>query len=233
MARVFCFPDLHFPFANNKKLNRAFAALQSMRLGKGDVVIQLGDLYDQYSETKYFRSLNLYTPKEESEIAYAQGRLFWQNVMKCVARSTRLIQLRGNHDVRRYKRMMEKCPELESMTNFKGPYIFPRVETVFDPREETVIDGVVYTHGWLGGCRGKLSHARYLNMPVVHGHDHQAYVDIMNFKRGKLFEMSCGLLADYDSLPLSYRSTKTTQWVHAFATVEVVGGIPYPHVFAV
>lgn len=232
MPKTFCFPDIHFPYDNQVKINKALDFLANFKIGPKDTVVQLGDLYDQYSQSKYFRSLNLYTPKEEAEESYKRAKRFFKHVRKAIHSEARIVTLRGNHDVRSQKRLMEKCPELEHMTDWKGPYTFDGVETIWDPMEETEIDGVIYTHGWLsGGKSGRMPHARYLNQSVIHGHDHSAYINFSNFKKGHLFEMSCGLLADFNSLPLTYRATKTTHWVYAVGTCEVYHGRPYPHFF--
>lgn len=149
-----------------------------------------------------------------------------------MSKKTRLIQLTGNHDARAYKILIAKAPELEHMMDFKGPYQFKGVQTLHDSKDEFCFDGVLYTHGWMsGGAQGRMPHAKYFNMPVIHGHDHHAYLSTKNMKEGHLFEMSVGCLADFDALPMRYRPTKTTHWVHAIGTCERIGKYLHPHYF--
>ena len=94
------------------------------------------------------------------------------------------------------------------------------LELHFDSKSEVEIDDVLYVHGWLGQS---FAHAKYFNKPVVHGHLHQAGIFMENMKDGLLWSMSCGYLADPCQVPLLYRATKTSKWIHGVGFIDGLG----------
>ena len=214
MSVVLCVPDLHFPWADKQALKEVYRAI---RREKPNVVIQLGDLYDQYVFSRYDRDMNLITPEDEVKLAKKQATEFWAEVHKIVPRA-RKIQLIGNHDVRVRKRVMEKLPELATILDVKGMlYTWPHVEVLPSDKDSVEIDGVVYTHGWMT----KLGdHMKYFGKSVVHGHSHKPGLCYAPTKNGFHFEMDVGFLADEKSTPLSYTSSKHSKWLKAYGVVE-------------
>lgn len=212
--KVFIFSDIHFPFQNKQKLNKAFELLEKE---KPDVVIQIGDLLDQYVFSKYTRDLSIITPEKEIKLAIKQANEFWKRVQKIVPKA-RCIQLLGNHDVRVVKRIREKLPELATMFNLtKTLYQFPKVECLESDRSFIEIDNVVYCHGWLSTLG---QHARFFRKSVVHGHSHRPGIVFERLSKEFTFEMDVGHLADEKSLPLSYTASTNSKWLVAVGVVE-------------
>lgn len=62
------FGDTHFPFHDQQKVDAAIRLVSRM---KPDAVIQIGDVTDQFSFTKYPRDIGAVemTPQQESELA--------------------------------------------------------------------------------------------------------------------------------------------------------------------
>lgn len=208
-------PDLHFPWAID--LNPVYAAIERE---KPDVVCQLGDLLDQFAHSKYSRTFDLMTPSEELSAGRGLAEAFWLNVRKAGHSKMKMIQLKGNHDVRVEKRIYDKYPEIASLVDLSRLYRFPNVETMDSDKSELLIDGVIYIHGWMTGI-GK--HANYFNQSVVHGHTHRGSVNFWPRKNTLLFELDCGYLADPKARPLQYGSTMTTQWLHGYGIVDLLG----------
>jgi predicted phosphodiesterase len=209
MSKVFVIGDLHFPYASKKALDQVYKKIKS---SKPNVVIQIGDLLDQYSFSKYARSVNLTTPKQELDNGLKQAREFWAKVHKLVPKAKK-IQLLGNHDVRIRKRMLSQFPEMESLYSFTQQYTFPNVKTCKSDRDFVKIDGVVYCHGWYSKS---IKHANHFNSPVVHGHLHAPGVTT----EGRLWAMDVGYLADPKQLPMQYTASKYSHWRHACGIVN-------------
>ena len=217
MEKVLAVPDLHLPFHSAESLTAIYALTEALR---PTVVVQLGDLYDAYAFSKYPRSHDIMTPKEEIAEARQGGEAFWKNMRKVAGKRTRLVQLMGNHDARPRARIQEKYPEIASLVDIDHLWRFNDVETILDDRCRFEIDGVVYTHGF----RSKLGdHMKYLGKSVVRGHSHRAGVVYLKHWARLLFEMECGYVADDDAEPLKYTHTQQMQWIHAVGWVDEFG----------
>lgn len=208
MAKVFIIGDTHFPFHNDKALKEV---LHLIKKEQPTHVVQIGDLLDQYSFSKYDKSLTIEANAEISEGIRTASKM-WKIVSK-VAPKAKLIQVLGNHDVRVSKRIMERIPELEFLLA-KGIYTFPGVKVLKSDRDYITIDGVVYCHGWFSKSA---DHVRHFGCPVVHGHLHTPSVSTQG---PGLWSMDVGYLADRHSLPLSYTQSKLTKWTLACGIVE-------------
>jgi predicted phosphodiesterase len=201
---VLAISDTHFPWHSKRALVRLFKFIQRNSLTH---IVQLGDLLDVYVFSKYSKSLGITTAMDVVrglEIATE----FWETIRK-LQPNAKCIQLLGNHDTRVSKRISERLPELEALFNFTDKYKFEGVTTLKSDRDYLEIGGVVYVHGWLSKS---IDHAKYFNRPCVHGHTHRASIE---FDRPDLWSMSCGFLADKDSLPLQYTQSKFSKWTTA------------------
>lgn len=217
MERVLAIPDCHFPFHNQDSLTKIYALIERL---KPTVVIQLGDIYDCYSFSKYPRSHDIMTPKEEIAEARLAAEALWRNVRAAGFSKMRMVQLVGNHDVRPQKRIEEKYPEIASLIDLNHLWQFKSVETVIDDRCKFEIDGVIYTHGF----RSKLGdHMRFLGKSVVRGHSHRAGLVWLNQWEKLLFEMECGYIADDQAEPLKYTHTQQMSWIQACGFVSDFG----------
>lgn len=186
---------------------------------KPDVVIQLGDAYDMYSYSKFARSHDICTPKEELQEA-RQGILgLWDYIHK-IAPSARLMQMSGNHEARIMKRVLDRFPEIASILNTEDIFKVPNVETYFDHTGHITIEGVVYTHGFLT----KLGdHCKHFGCPVVHGHTHRGGTIFYKTLQGVNWELDCGFLADESQVPLQYGAIKHTMWTLGYGIVDKWG----------
>lgn len=214
-----CIGDTHFPFAEEKVLLKIYDLAYIL---KPDYIVQLGDLYDMFSKAKFPRTLNLITPKAEVIKARESAENMWIN-LQAAAPLAKCFQLKGNHDIRPLKRLIEKAPELEFLYFDDFLFEFEKVETVFDHREVLEIENIYFTHGWLNRLG---DHARYFMHNVVTGHTHKGgVVHISDIRRGSkpIFELNCAYSGDPYSVPFSYPATKFTRWIHGVGVIDKYG----------
>ncbi len=144
----------------------------------------------------------------------------WKIIRK-KAPKAKLFQLLGNHDERPYKRLIEKAPELEPFIDLKSAWHFPKVETINDTKDELIIDGIVFIHGFRTKHGAHLPDYDYLH--VTHAHTHRANIHAQ--RTGKLsraktaISMDVGYLANPFSEGLLYRASRRFfTWTHAVGT---------------
>ncbi len=206
--RVVIFGDTHFPFHDKKALVSGLDIVSEL---KPDMIIQMGDLYDMFSYSKYARGMNLITPQDECIQGRQAAELFWKEARKRNPKG-RHIQLTGNHDERVVKNALYKSPENEHIAKsyLDGLMSFNGVETVNDTKEEFFYDGVCYQHGF----RKFGEHSVFNQMNTVCGHSHRGALQFNENIHGTFFELNAGWLGDKRSPVFAYRSqnqiSKTT-----------------------
>ena len=189
--KVFVISDSHFPFHNK----RAFAeVMRLIRKERPNAVVHIGDLLDQYVFSRFDKSSSI-TPEMDVQRGLDLAERMWSTIHKALPR-TGLYQVLGNHDARLSKRLQDKVPELLELYNPLDMYKFPNVKVLDSYRDHMVLDGVVYTHGYLSKS---IDHAKHF---------------------GKLWTMDVGHIANENSLPLSYTQSKVTNWRMACGIVE-------------
>ncbi len=216
-SKMLCIGDTHFPFVNKWGIERL---VEFAKVHKPAYIIQIGDLLDCYAASKFPRSQNIYTPKEEERLGIEMASKMWAD-LRAACPQAKCYQLMGNHDVRMLKRTLELLPIAEHWIekHFKELFTFEGVETIFDTREELEIDGILFTHGFLGAG----SHKDYYLKNVIHGHDHKLYTQYRRIHGQNIFEMSCGFLGDVQSKPLSYTPSKLANFQLGFGWVDQWG----------
>lgn len=211
--------DTHKPWRCEKTVLRFIAYCKKEQ---PDIIVQVGDLYDMFSATRFPRR-HFIAPKDEMDQGYEQSVWMWKELRLACPKS-QCIQLLGNHDERPYKRMIEKVPELEAFFDFHKFFVFDGVKTVYDFKVEIVIDNVCYQHGF----RKQGAHVSYNLMNSVHGHTHRAGVTFMNVRGQTMWELDVGYAANPEAEPLVYRQQKLINWTKGFG--EIKNGSPkfYP-----
>lgn len=208
--KVLAIPDIHFPFENKRAIKKV---IQLIKKEKPTHIVQLGDLYDLYSFSRFDRSMNVMTPAQEVKKAVKLAKEFWIQVRKAAPRA-KCYQLKGNHDVRFQRKLMARAPEFESIIDFDHLFKFPGVTTLKSDRDHLVLDGVTYCHGFLSKSEKHIGH---YNTPVVHGHLHKLGITT---KGSKLWSMDCGHVANTNALPLQYGASKVTNWCMGYGVIE-------------
>src|SRR5580698_3984216 len=98
--KIFIVGDLHFPYHNRKALRKIYEAIKKE---KPTHIIQIGDLYDQYSFSRFTKK-NITTSTTELFRARKAAMFFWNRIHRLL-RNSKNIQLLGNHDIRLTKRI--------------------------------------------------------------------------------------------------------------------------------
>ena len=217
-TRILVIPDQHFPFVNKRHLAALIDAAKEL---KPTHIVNVGDTYDMYSFSRFARSLDVMTPKQELKKGRAMAEKMWKD-LQAVAPGAKCFQVLGNHEERIYKRLMDAAPEYESLIGqpIKELLTFPGVRTLKSSKSELEINGIVFVHGW---STSPGYHVRYFNKSVVHGHTHRGSVVFSARRKKPLFELDCGFIADLNALPLEYRETKTSQWHAGFGFIDKYG----------
>jgi predicted phosphodiesterase len=177
----------------------------------------MGDLYDQFAYSKFPHKL--IDPKDE----FMEARMTLEEyirLLRKVAPAAKIFAIKGNHDVRVYKRMMEKLPEIEQFVDFKSPFIFDGVETYHDERIPLEIGDWLFTHVGPSVPGRLLPRMEYKN--CVFAHTHRAHVHFQRINKGKIVcEANAGYQANPYSPALGYRDLeKYYKWTSGLLVID-------------
>lgn len=216
--KILVIGDMHLPFVNQNALSMVYAFAYKEQ---PDVIVQVGDLTDQYSASKFARSLNTYTPKAEDELAHQMAVEFWAKLLELVPNAKR-FQLMGNHDARILKRIVEKFPEGEHLIEqaMRQRMTFNAVHTIHDPTEELFINGILFTHGHYSKLG---AHRDYNQCNVVCGHSHRGGVNYRSYNGETFWELNAGFIGDPYSKALSYRPQRIHNWTTGIGLIDEYG----------
>jgi predicted phosphodiesterase len=211
--------DIHWPFVNDAVVS---AFVSDVERSQPEWVILNGDAWDMYSHTKFPRSHNVFTPREEHEAARRLNAEFWAEVIR-VAPKAKCVQMLGNHDIRPLKRVLESYPAAEDWIErmLQEAFTFDGVRTIHDYREELIInDAVMVFHGY----RSQLgSHRDYTLFNTINGHTHVGGTVFRRIRGQTLWELNSGFAGDPESKGLSYTPQKTTNWTPGYGAVDELG----------
>jgi len=202
-SKILVVGDLHFPWVYKKGLELLY---EFNKTEQPDYIIQVGDAYDMYAFSKFPRSQNIYSPKEEEQLGREGLELFWRR-MRLDNSKAKCVMLHGNHDIRPIKRTLEHGGTFEHIVekHLKEIMTFEGVETVYDYREEYEIEGILFHHGFLSGL-GQHRDATLRNF--VAGHTHKGGVSYRRIRSEVLWELNAGFLGDPEAKVFSYTALK-------------------------
>lgn len=216
IQRVAILGDFHAPCHNRKAAKKA---LQVIKETRPDAVVQMGDLYDLYNFSRFSKSLNWLTPAAELKAAREAGEELWHSVHRAAPKA-QCFQLRGNHDARAEDRMHERFPEAESLLNVGSLFEFDGVKTFNNWKEEVIIGGVCYQHGF----RKHGEHARWNQMNTVVGHSHTGGLVLHKNLKGVYWELNVGWLGDEAAPVFNYlEQRKLSRWTVGMGLIDEHG----------
>lgn len=210
--------DIHWPFHAQRVIERFYKWVSEH---KPEHIIINGDAMDFYSHSKFPRSHNLFTPKEEETLARKLNAEFWIEIQKLSPKS-KCYQNLGNHDLRPLKRQLEAMPTMEHwIEKYMGElFSFEGVETNMDPRKELIIGGIMIHHGF----KSKLGDHRDYNLQSsISSHTHRPGIVYRTVRGQPIFEMNTGYAGDPEAKGLTYTPTKTVEWVQSFGVTDADG----------
>ncbi len=217
--RVVIFGDMHLPFCDVKTLQHG---LRYVKHVKPDLVVQIGDLVDNYCFSRFYKSPDLITPKEELKKARLMAELFWDQVHKNAPKAQR-VQLEGNHDTERLeKASLMLAPALSSVVHkaakelmtFDGVLTVPGYRDTYSARVQG--EKVEFLHGVFSTT---IAHVRHYGANVVMGHLHRGELQT----DGELFGLNVGYLGDPDSPIFNYTRTKLRGWTSGIGVIDNEG----------
>lgn len=192
--------DTHFPFHDVKALKWV---IKKAAEWQPDYIVQVGDLYDYLMFSRFARSLDLMTPKQEATLGREAAEEMWAGIRKA-APEAELWQIRGNHDIRAEKQLMDRLPEAECVVDFGSRFGFEGVNTLLDTKEELFFGDVCIQHGF----RKKGEHAKHNQCPTIVGHLHTGDVVYYTNRYGMYWELNAGFMGDLESPVFGYRNQK-------------------------
>lgn len=207
--------DFHAPFHCKKAMAEAVKVIREV---KPRIIVQVGDLYDLYSFSRFPRSLNVMTPIQEVKQGRRAAEYLWSEARAAAGRGVECWQLLGNHDERLAKQLMLALPEAEGFT--QDFWKFEGVTTMPSERNELILDGILYMHGY----RRHGDHVRFNSISTVCGHSHTGGVVFLPVKGKTLFELNCGYLGNPKSIALSYtRQAQISKWSKGVGVIDSWG----------
>jgi hypothetical protein len=227
--KAFMIGDTHFQWTNKRYLYACYEKIEKL---KPDYVIQMGDLYDFYSFSRY-PGPQIITAQEEIINARATAEEFWNSIKQIAPRAIKL-QLWGNHDDRFIKRIHDRLPEAEGLLeslDWKKFWRFSGVKLQEDSREEVKIDlggkvgEVWFFHGYL---TQQAAHTKYTLHNCVTAHTHRAELSWIPHREKNLFEMNVGYVADQSSPVMRYSPQKYSKSIAGYGYIDEEG----PHVIS-
>jgi hypothetical protein len=187
--------DVHLPFTRWDVLE---AAAKDCKAYKPDLIVQIGDLLDQYNWSLYKRAT--YAPNAEEE---------WHNTEQDIHHFHKLFGdkvpmeiVMGNHDLRLMLRCMEANLPRKLIRQLDELFPFDnwnwRVE-----QKPLIRDGVLFCHGDETGGDA-FEKAQVLGTNVIQGHDHKGYLRYASPLEINRFGMSVGCFIDNKSVAAAY-----------------------------
>lgn len=210
--------DTHYPFIH-KPTQENF--LEYNKLHQPKYIIQVGDLFDMYAHSKFPRSQNGYSPKDEERLGREMAESFFRR-LRSDNPDAILYNLLGNHDVRPLKRTLESMPTMEHWVQryLTELMTFEGVNLISDPREILRIDGVGFHHGYLGQF-GAHRDASLEN--IVVGHTHRGGVSYRRVRNQTLWELNAGFMGDPEAKVFSYTPSKIQDYTLGFGYIDNYG----------
>lgn len=213
--------DTHHPFSCHRSLTKAYALIEKLQ---PQYVVQVGDVYDLYSFSRYGKSLNHTTPASEVHKARKAAEKMWDAVRKASPKS-KLHQMLGNHDARLYKKIEEKLPEMVGLLGWDDLFTFDGVTTAKSDRDILKLNlggkKVYFHHGFLSKPG---DHLRYFQQNTVIGHSHRGHVLYDTTHDKMLFEANAGYLGDPRSHVFKYGAVAgKNKWTRGCLVIDELG----------
>lgn len=212
--------DIHAPYQCSSTLAKIIAVIEKLQ---PRFIVQVGDLRDLYSFSRYGKSANLTTPVRELTDGSDVAQTFWSAVVKASPASKK-YQLRGNHDDRLYKKIAEKMPELVGIVDADSLFTFKGVESMKSERDvlEITVQGAPWavSHGFLSKIG---DHVKYFQKSTIIGHSHRAHCVPFKIHDRVMWELNCGYAADPTAEVFKYGQTVKNHWTRGYGLIDSLG----------
>jgi len=219
---IVCFSDTHFPFSSQATLEHLYTYLKE---NKNDIThfFLLGDLYDMFAHTKFPRSMNVYTPKDEMNIGYEMAEEMFNKIQEIVP-GIQIFLCSGNHDMRPLKRILASYPEGEIFFSTEKFYTFEGVNYIEHDKEFEFLN-MNFLHGY--GTRPGQHMNDTLKCTAV-GHSHTGGTVFRKTSWGIIWELNCGYAGDETSKVFGYKALKCSKWTNGLGVIKLFNGVRFP-----
>jgi predicted phosphodiesterase len=216
--KILVLPDMHIPFMDWAAVK---LAANWVRKHEPDLVIQLGDLFDQKAWSKFPKEPDDLSPNDEIEIT-----------LEAVKRLNKMFPemqiLFGNHDLRISKKSLDVGFTRHLLRDLQDIFPYDGWNWWSNPREKLVVNTtrgpILFVHG--DEDKGDaVSKSRLFGLSVVQGHDHQFKCSYTSTLNGTVFGLSSGHLMDQESKGARYANRQGKYPVKGFTIIKY--GIPY------
>lgn len=198
MARVLVIPDLHIPFEHKRALDFCCRVRDKF---KCDTYVQEGDLFDQYSMSRYPKDPDAMNAKDEFNLSKTR-------VSRWIKEFPKMVITTGNHCVRILKRIRDAgIPPSMLVKTFNTLWGLPDSWKFIN---RYVVDGVTYIHGAKSGEYAHANTARdeRSNIVIAHTHSTGGVHWTANYKSA-MFGMNVGCLIDETTYAFFYANEMT------------------------
>lgn len=215
---VLILPDMHLPWAN---WDAIYMAYEWAWKHNPDVVIQLGDLWDQKAWSRWPKDPEDPSPEWEFEQALLDCETLQEYFPD-------MHILTGNHDLRLVKSAVEASlpkamiKDMSEIVNAPGWswHIDPAIRLIV----ETPRGPVLFRHGDEEGGR-PLYKATTLGMNVIQGHTHQTSIQYAQVMDKFFFGAEMGHMMDVTSKAAAYSARSAKGTACGFGVLK--HGVPY------
>lgn len=190
---------------------------------KPDLVLQIGDLYDNFNFSRFYKSPDIIQPRRELETANRCAETMWASIVKVSPRS-KCIQMAGNHDKERLDKMvLTAAPALAALIEDRAYdlFTFPKVESLYDYKDTLVqkVSGerVTFCHGFLSTTIGHVDH---FNTSVVCGHLHRSSCDWVVRGGRPLFGLNVGYVGNHLAPVFNYTRSHSKNWTVGLGVID-------------
>lgn len=217
-SSVLFLPDLHMPYHNEDAVEWA-ASLQATY--ETDLVVQLGDISDQRSWSRFVKDPDFDNPTLEFSKLVKAGK--WLEKL-----FPSMYILYGNHSIRIIKKAFEVGLPKELVKGLSE--IFPYKGWEWGIVEKLIINqDVLAIHGdEMAGTA--FQKAKTLGISLVQGHTHKASLSYFNAFDKQIFGAEAGCLVDLTSSAFRYAAKNPTGcWLGVMLLLDGVPVLlPYP-----
>lgn len=194
LKRVLSIPDLHLPFQDKKSVSLVLDVASQF---KADEVILLGDVFDNYSISRYekdpTRDFKLYIEE------LSEAKEYFHEILSKL-KSKKIVFLFGNHDASRLERYVAlNSPKLAGLLDPKQVFGIPeRVLCLpYKQKSHYKIGKCIFTHGSRAGEHPTAAMVKRYGCSVIHGHTHKLQEHhISNINGQDFVGLSPGWLGD-------------------------------------
>lgn len=198
---VIIFSDAHYWPGIESTAHRALVHL--VRELKPKMVIGNGDIFDMASPSHWGRRDFSPVPNVRQEIEAVQERL--GEIEAVAPRGCRLVRTIGNHCVRFTRKLVTVAPEFEGLKGFALTDHFPKWQECWSIHLNPDSNGwTEVKHRWKGGVHSSFNNAKESAVHYATGHDHALRIQEFTNRRGTVYGMNSGTLADPEGPQFSY-----------------------------